>query len=74
MVSRRLGFASYTNSRAQVDVTGVQKEQSKIAKEAFEVQQLTLAILFNTKLPALEKEYENIGGILYNNSPRYGIY
>lgn len=73
-VSRRLGFASYTTSRAHVNVTGAQKEQFEIAKKAFEGQLSTLADLFEIKLPALEKEYEKAGGVLYNNPPKYGRY
>lgn len=68
-VASRLRFALYTNSGAHVDVTGAQKEQYAIAKEAFESQATTLASLFNNKLPALEKEFEEAGGVLFNVAP-----
>lgn len=68
-VASRLRFALYTNSGAHVDVTGAQKEQYSIAKEAFAGQTASLADLFNTKLPSLEREFEEVGGVLFNNPP-----
>lgn len=68
-VASRLRFALYTTSSAQVDITGAQKEQFKIAKESYNAHESNLISLFNNKLPALEKEFEAIGGILFNNPP-----
>lgn len=68
-VAGRLGFAQYTNSSAHVDVTGAQKEQYNLAKDAFEGQTRALNALFNNKLPALEKEFEEAGGVLFNVPP-----
>jgi len=69
-VLSRLRFTMYATMSAQVDVTGAQKEQFEIAKKEFETQQVVLNKLFDTKLPALEKEFEAEGGILFNNPPR----
>jgi hypothetical protein len=52
-----------------VDVAGTQKEQYEIAKEAFDGQAEALNSLFTVKLPALEKEFEDAGGVLFNNTP-----
>lgn len=68
-VSSRLRYALYTTSSAQVDITGAQKEQFKIAKENFEVSAPKLDELFNNNVPNLEKEFESIGGVLFNNPP-----
>jgi len=64
----RLSFAIYTSRSAQVDITGAQKEQFKLAKEAYDSKASNLNELFTVKVPALEKEFEDLGGILYNNS------
>jgi photosystem II stability/assembly factor-like uncharacterized protein len=64
----RLSFAIYTSRSAQVDITGAQKEQFKLAKEAYDSEASNLNELFTVKVPALEKEFEDLGGILYNNS------
>ncbi len=68
-VASRLRFAMYTTSSAQVDVTGAQKEQYDIAKKAYAGQESNLNNLFTAKLPALEKEFEEAGGVLFNNPP-----
>ncbi|MFK5959692.1 MAG: hypothetical protein QM495_12595, partial [Lutibacter sp.] len=68
-VLSRIQFALYTTSSAQVNITGAQKEQYKLAKAAFKNKETTLNNLFNVKLPALEKEFEDAGGILFNNPP-----
>ncbi len=68
-VSSRLRFALYTTSSAQVDITGAQKEQFDIADKAYKAEESQLNMLFNVKLPALEKEFEAAGGMLYNNPP-----
>ena len=65
-VSGRVMFAIYASRDAQVDVTGTQKEQIEIAQNMFKEQEIALNELFNTRLPALEKEFEDAGGILYN--------
>ena len=64
----RLSFAIYTSRSAQVDITGAQKEQFKLAKEAYDAEESNLNELFANKIAALEKEFEDLGGILYNNS------
>jgi photosystem II stability/assembly factor-like uncharacterized protein len=64
----RLSFAIYTSRSAQVDITGAQKEQFKLAKDAYESEEANLNDLFTNKIPALEKEFEDLGGILYNNT------
>lgn len=68
-VSSRLRFALYTTYSAQVDITGAQKEQFNIAEKMFTTEAPTLNNLFTVKLPALEKEFEAVGGVLYNNPP-----
>ena len=68
-VASRLRFALYTTSSAEVDITGAQKEQYNLAKEAYNGQASLLDGLFETKLPALEKEFEAAGGKLYSNAP-----
>lgn len=67
-VARRIGFAIYTTSNAHVNVTGSQKEQFIIAKKDFKGKETALNKLFDVKLPALEKEFEDAGGVLFNNS------
>lgn len=73
-VSSRLRGAIYTTYSAQVDVTGAQKEQYNLAKEAFTQEVPKLNNLFKVKLPALEKEYEAAGGVLFINSPTRSSY
>ncbi len=68
-VASRLRFAIYTTSSAQVDITGAQKEQFEIAKQAYNGNEPSLTDLFNNKVPALEKEFEAVGGVLFNNPP-----
>ncbi|MCP4552145.1 MAG: glycosyl hydrolase [Bacteroidetes bacterium] len=65
----RLYFVKYANYRAQVDVTGAQREQYALANEAFNEQMPVLDHIFNVKVPELEKEFEEAGGVLYNNAP-----
>lgn len=69
-VSSRIRFALYTTSSAEVDITGTQKEQFEIAKQAYSEQAEGLANLYTVKLPALEKEFEDAGGVLFNNPPQ----
>jgi photosystem II stability/assembly factor-like uncharacterized protein len=73
-VLSRIRFALYTTSSAQVDITGAQKEQFKLAGDAFKNEEETLNNLFNIELPALEKEFEEAGGILFNNPPARRYY
>jgi len=68
-VASRLRFALYTTYSAQVDITGAQKEQFAIAEKEFNTEVPTLNGLFDTELPALEEEFEEAGGILFNNPP-----
>ncbi|NQU88401.1 MAG: glycosyl hydrolase [Mariniphaga sp.] len=68
-VAGRTRFALSTTSSAQVNITGAQKEQYKIAQEAYGGQEGSLKSLYNVKLPALEKEFEDAGGVLFNNAP-----
>ena len=68
-VAGRVRTALFTTFSAQVDITGTQKEQFDIAKTAFDGQTNALNSLFNDKLPALEKEFEDAGGVLFNNTP-----
>ncbi len=69
-VSSRLGFANFASSSAQVEITGSQREQMALAKEAFEGQEDKLNTLFNISVPALELEYQDAGGVLYSEPPR----
>jgi len=69
-VSSRLGFASYASSFAQVPITGSQKEQLLLAREAYESQENNLNDLHNITLPSLEQEFLNAGGILFKSPPR----
>lgn len=68
-VSSRIRFAQYTTASAEADITGAQKEQYNLAKDAFAGQADALNNLFNIKLPALETAFEEAGGILFNNAP-----
>lgn len=68
-VASRLRFALYTTSSAEVDITGAQKEQYEIANNAYAGQGTTLNNIYKNKLPALEKEFEDAGGVLFNNAP-----
>lgn len=68
-IAGRVRFALFTTSSVEVNITGAQKEQYQIAKDAFASQEPTLNNLFAGKLPALEKEFEAAGGVLYNNAP-----
>lgn len=68
-VSSRVQFAMYTTSSAEVNITGTQKEQFEIAEKDYSGQAVVLNGLFDTKLPALEKEFEAAGGVLFNNPP-----
>lgn len=68
-VASRLRFAIYTTSSAQVDITGAQKEQFEIAKQRYTSEEPRLNEMFNNKLPALEKEFESVGGVLFNDPP-----
>lgn len=63
-VASSLGFAGYATSGAHVNITGAQKEQFGLAKEAFEGQEDILENLYNNNLPALEKKFKNAGGVL----------
>ena len=69
-VSSRLGFAYFANRSAQVNVTGSQREQYALAKEAYDGQEPTLNELYNNTLPALEQEFIDAGGQLFNLPPR----
>ena len=64
-VNSRLSFARYANY-AQVDITGTQKEQFDIAKKDFTEISPKLNYLFDVQLPALEKEFVELGGVLHN--------
>lgn len=68
-VASRLRFSLYATYSAQVDITGTQKEQFSLAEKMFNSEVPSLNNLFDVKLPALEKEFEAIGGVLYNNPP-----
>ena len=68
-VSSRVRNTIYATYSAQVDITGAQKEQYKIASEAFKNVAVDLNNLFETKLPSLEKEFVEAGGVLFNNPP-----
>ena len=69
-VQSRLRFALYTTWSAQVDITGAQKEQFNLAKTAYDAKEPNLTDLFNNKVPALEREFEAVGGVLFNNPPQ----
>ncbi|MBN1821196.1 MAG: hypothetical protein JW833_10790, partial [Prolixibacteraceae bacterium] len=68
-VSSRLRSAMYTTSSAQVDITGTQKEQYNLAKEAFAEAAPKLDNLFTVELPALEREFVEAGGVLHQSAP-----
>lgn len=69
-VSSRMRFAYFANRSAQVNVTGSQREQYALAKEAYDGQEPTLSELYDNALPALEKEFTDAGGHLFNLPPR----
>ena len=60
-----MSFARYANY-AQVDITGTQKEQYNLANKMFTDVSPKLNYLFDVQLPALEKEFVELGGTLYN--------
>jgi len=64
-VASRIGFAINATSSAQENITGAQREQYIIAKNNFESQESTLEGLLKVKLPALEKEFVEAGGLLF---------
>lgn len=66
-VASRARFSLFASSRAAVDITGSQKEQYELAKSVFDTENAKLNSMFKTQLPALEKEFEAVGGVLYNN-------
>ena len=66
----RLGFANFASRSAQVEVTGSQREQYNLAKEAYDSQASALNTLYNTTLPGLEQEFQDAGGVLFNLPPR----
>jgi len=69
-VSSRNRYALFTTYSAQVDITGAQKEQFKLANDAFKAVTGKLNNLFTNKIPSLEKEFVDAGGVLFNNSPQ----
>ena len=69
-VSSRLGFAYFANMSAQVDVTGSQREQYALAREAYDGQEAALNELYDNTLPVLEQEFKDAGGVLFNMLPR----
>ena len=68
----RLRFALYAGNSAEVDITGAMKEQYGLAKELYDSKAAELEALYKTKVPALEKEFEDMGGKLFNAPPRSG--
>ena len=64
-VASRISFAMNATSSAQENITGAQREQYDIAKNNFESQETTLEDLLKVKLPALEKEFVDAGGMLF---------
>ena len=69
-VASRNRYALYTSRSAQVDITGAQKEQFKLAQDTFNGVSGKLNALFTTEIPNLEKEFENVGGVLFDISPQ----
>ena len=69
-VSSRLGFASRANGNAQVDVTGSQREQLQLARDAYMGVEAQLNTLFEELLPDLESRVVDAGGALFNVVPR----
>lgn len=63
-VSGSLGYAGYATAGAHVNISGAQKEQVNLAREAFKGQPAIIADLYNNKLPALEKKFKEAGGVL----------
>nr|MBX2871691.1 hypothetical protein [Saprospiraceae bacterium] len=61
----RARFASRAVSRAQVNVTGAMQEQYDLAKTAYDSQANVIEQMRNTDLPALEKAFEDAGGVLF---------
>lgn len=68
----RLRFAMYASSSAEVDITGAMTEQYELAKKLFDSKANDLNNLYENKLPALEKEFEDMGGLRFNTPPRRG--
>lgn len=69
-VSSRLGFATWASSSAQVDIMGSQREQFELAQEDYTAQEELLLDLYELRVPELERQFQEAGGILYNLSPR----
>jgi hypothetical protein len=64
-VASRIRFAMNATSSAQENITGAQREQYDIAKNNFESQETRLEGLLKVKLPAVEKEFVEAGGLLF---------
>jgi hypothetical protein len=70
--SSRLRFASFAAGSAEVDITGAMKEQYALAKELYDSKAAELEELYRSILPALEQQFEELGGKLYNLPPSRG--
>jgi photosystem II stability/assembly factor-like uncharacterized protein len=66
----RTRFAMNATSGAMVDITGAQREQYKLASDAYNSQTVTLDALYNNRVPELEQEFEAAGGVLFSNPPQ----
>ena len=69
-VASRLRFASFATGSAHADITGAQKEQLNLAREGYNSQSGALHTLYDTTLPALEQEFQDAGGVLFNIPPQ----
>ena len=66
----RIRFALRATSGALVNITGAQREQYQLASDAYNSQISALNELHSNKVPALEREFEAAGGVLYSNPPQ----
>ena len=68
----RLRFAQYAASSAEVDITGAMREQYELARQLYESKAAELNTLYETTIPGLENQFEELGGKLYNQPPARG--
>lgn len=60
--SGSIGFAGYATARADVNVTGAQKEQFELARKAYDSQIGQLNKLYEEKIPELTEKFKAAGG------------
>ena len=64
-VSSRARFSLFATYSSQVNVTGAQRQQYDLAKSLFDPQEPRLNEIYLEQLPALERDFEAMGGMLF---------